>query len=89
MKCRSLKHSGSKCKKKLGDTRARIEPYDAKSSAASRGRAPSHLPILRLTIGHTNLPQQPQYSGISAHKYDPQAKHEQLKLSKADPSTWP
>jgi hypothetical protein len=25
------------------------------------------------SLGHTNLPQQPQYSGISAHKYNPQS----------------
>jgi hypothetical protein len=35
------------------------------------------------------LPQQPQYSGVSAHKYNPQGKLEQLKLSKTDPSAWP
>jgi hypothetical protein len=37
-------------------------------------------------LGYTNLPQQPQYSGISAHNYNPQAKLEQLKLSKTDMS---
>jgi hypothetical protein len=36
------------------------------------------------------LPKHPQNSGgSSTHKYDPQAKLEQLKLSKTDPSTWP
>jgi hypothetical protein len=72
------------------NTRAHIEPYDTKSSVApqtldsqvtsqSSGESP---------LGHTNLPQQPQYSGISAHKYNSQAKLEHLKPSKTDLSTW-
>jgi hypothetical protein len=73
----------------LDDTRARIEPYDAKTSVApqSLGSQLTSQSSGRSSLGHTNLPQQPQYSGISAHKYDPQAKLEQLKLSKTDPST--
>jgi hypothetical protein len=74
----------------LDDTRARIEPYDVKSWVAAHG-ANSQVTSQSLDspLGHTNLPQQPQSSGISTHKFDPQAKLEQLKLSKTDPSMWP
>jgi hypothetical protein len=41
-----------------------------------------------LPLGHTNFPQQPQYSGICAHIVL-QAKLEQLKLSKTYLLTWP
>jgi hypothetical protein len=59
----------------LNGTRARIEPYDAKSSAAAHG-ASSQVTSQSSSspLGHTNLPQQPQYSGISTHKYDPTSK---------------
>jgi hypothetical protein len=35
-------------------------------------------------LGHTKLPQQSKHSDISTHKLNPQAKLEQLKLSKTD-----
>jgi hypothetical protein len=43
-------------------------PYDAKSSAASQG-AGSHVSSQSSgsPLGHTHLPQQLKYSGISAH----------------------
>jgi hypothetical protein len=91
MKCsKFLKHSGSETKiLALDDTRACIEPYDAKSSAATHG-AGSQVTSQSLgsPLGQTNLPHQPQYSGISAHNFNPQVKLEQLKLSKTDPSMW-
>jgi hypothetical protein len=73
----------------LDDTRAHIEPYDAKSlvtpqsldfqlTSQSSDRSP---------WGHKNLPHQLQYSGMSTHKYNPQAKLEPQKLNKTDPST--
>jgi hypothetical protein len=84
-----LKHSGSKIKiLALDNTRARIEPYDTKFSTATHGagsQVTSHSS--GSPLGHTNLPQQSQYSSIAAYKYDPQAKLEQLKLNKTDPST--
>jgi hypothetical protein len=69
MKCSGSKHSGSETKiLALDDTRARIKPYDAKSSTAT------HMAGSQVTsqssgspLGHTHLPQQSQNSGISAH----------------------
>jgi hypothetical protein len=63
-------------------------PYDAEFSAATHG-AGSHGSSLSSgsPLGHTHLPQQSQYSGISAHNLSPHVKHEQLKLSTTDPST--
>jgi hypothetical protein len=58
MKCLSLKHSGSKTKTlALGDTRVRIEPYDAKASVAAHG-AGSQVSSQSSgsPLGHTNLP---------------------------------
>jgi hypothetical protein len=73
----------------LDDTRARIEHYDVKSSAAAHGVGSQVTSqSLGLPLDHMNLPQQPQYSGISAHNFNPQAKLEQLNLSKTDSSTW-
>jgi hypothetical protein len=69
MKCLSLKHSESETKiLALDDIRARIVPYDAKSSAASHG-AGSQVSSLSSgsPLGHTHLSQQLQYSSISAH----------------------
>jgi hypothetical protein len=65
-------------------------PNDAKSSATAHG-AGSQVSSQSSGSppGHTHLPQQSSYSGISAHKLNPQARPEQLKLSKADLSTWP
>jgi hypothetical protein len=86
-----LKQSRSETKTlALNDTRARIEPYDAKSSTVALG-AGSQVTSQSSgsPLGQTNLPYQSQYSDIFAHKYDPQANVEQLKLSKTDPSTWP
>jgi hypothetical protein len=85
-----LKHSGSKTTiLALDDTRARIEPYNAKSMMVSH-RADSQVASQSsgTSLGQTNLPHQPQNSGISAHKYDPQVRLEQLKISKTDPSMW-
>jgi hypothetical protein len=75
----------------LDDTRTRIEPYDAKSSAApqSLGSQLASQSSGGSSLGHTNLPQQLHYSGISAHKNNPQVRLEQLKLSKTNPSMWP
>jgi hypothetical protein len=74
MKRSKFKNSGSDIKYyKLDDTRARIEPYDAKSSIAlqSLGSQLTSQSSGGSPLGHTNLPQQPQYSGISANKYNP------------------
>jgi uncharacterized sodium:solute symporter family permease YidK len=71
------------------DTRVRIKPYDVKSSVAYYG-AGSQVTSqsFGLSLGQTNLLQQQQCLGISAHTYNLEAKLEQLKLSKTDPSTW-
>jgi hypothetical protein len=76
---------------KTSTRRACIEPYDAKSLAApqSLGSQLTSQSSSGSPLGDTNLSQQPQYSGISAHKYNPQAKLEQLEFSKTDPSMWP
>jgi hypothetical protein len=39
-------------------------------------------------LGHTHLPQQSQYFGISAHNLNPQARPEQLNLSKTATCGW-
>jgi hypothetical protein len=65
------------------------QSYDAKSSSAAHGaRSQVSSQSSGSPLGHTHLPQQSQYSGIFAHKLNPQARPEQLKLSKTDPSTW-
>jgi hypothetical protein len=65
-----LKHSGSGTRLTLDDTRAYIEPYDAESSVApqSLGSQLTSQSSGGSPLGHTNLPQHPQYSGISTHK---------------------
>jgi hypothetical protein len=55
----------------------------------SRGRLQVSSQTSGSPLGHTHLPQQSQNPGISAHNWKTQAKPEQLKLSKTDPSTWP
>jgi hypothetical protein len=66
------------------------QPYNEKSTAAAHGPgSQDSFQSLGSPLGHTHLPQQSQYSGISAHKLNPQAKPEQLKLSTTDPSMWP
>jgi hypothetical protein len=59
MKCSSLKHSGSKTKILALDViRARIEPYDAKSSVAAHGVGSQvSSQSLGSPLGHTHLPQ--------------------------------
>jgi hypothetical protein len=90
MKCSSLKTQ----RKQNQNTITRRykgphRPYDVKSPTAAYG-AGSQVSSLSLgsPLPHTHLPQQSQYSGISAHKLNPQVKSEQLKLSKTDPSMW-
>jgi hypothetical protein len=76
-------------KNELEETRARIEPYDAKSSAALHGAGSQVTSDSSgSSLGQMNLPQQSQYSGIFAYKYNPQVKLEQPKLNKTDLSTW-
>jgi hypothetical protein len=54
------------------DTRVRMESYDAKSSEALHG-ADSQVTSQSSSppLDQTNLSYQPQYSGISTHKYNP------------------
>jgi hypothetical protein len=69
MKCSSLKHSGSETQNTITQRYKGLhQPYEAKSSAAAHGvgsQVYSHS--LGSPLDHTHLPQQSQYSSISAH----------------------
>jgi hypothetical protein len=57
-------------------------------SCCSRGRLPCLLPVLRLTTGPHPLATSVTILGHLCTQFNPQAKPEQVKLSKTDPSTW-
>jgi hypothetical protein len=67
---RSLNIAKAIQKMTLNDTRTRIEPQDVKSSAALQSSGPqlTSQSTGGSPLGHTNLPQHPQYSGIFATK---------------------
>jgi hypothetical protein len=71
--CEVQKHSGSDTKDyQLDDTRICIVSHDAKSSAALQGTGSQVTSqSLGSPLGHMNLPQQSQYSGIPfTHKFN-------------------
>jgi hypothetical protein len=91
MKCLKFKHSSSDTK---DDTRRykglhrdlRCEVLDGFSEL----RHPADFPILRwVAIGPHKLDTAPTVLRHFYNQKDPQARLEQLKLSKTDPSMWP
>jgi hypothetical protein len=69
MECLSLKYSRNEIKKSSTQRyKGPHPPYDAKSSAATHG-AGSQVTSQSSgsLLGHMNVPQQSQYSDISAH----------------------
>jgi hypothetical protein len=68
MKCLSLKHSRGETKiLALDDTRAHSDPMMRSPWLPVTGQDPKSLPSPRAHHWATHLPQQSQYSGISAH----------------------
>jgi hypothetical protein len=92
MKFSIFKHSGSEIKIiPLGDTRARIGPKMLSPRLQLTGRAPKSLPTLWAHHWATPTCHSSHKTLASLHIIEKktQAKPEQLKLSKTDPSTWP
>jgi hypothetical protein len=90
MKFSSFKHSGSETEiLPLGDTRARIGPKMRSPRLLLMGGLPSLFPLLGLATGPHPLAIAITKPWHLYTQLKTQARPEQLKLSKTDPSTWP
>jgi hypothetical protein len=89
MKCSSLKYSGSETKiLSLDDTRARIAPKMRSPRLLLTGQAPKSPPTHQARRWATPTCHSSHKTLASLHTNEnPQAKPEQLKLNKIDPST--
>jgi hypothetical protein len=68
MKCSSLNIAEAKPNTTTRQYNGQHRPYDVKSSVAAHGVGSQvSSQYLGSPLGHTHLPQQSQYSGISAH----------------------
>jgi hypothetical protein len=90
MKCLSLKHSESETKiLALDNTRARIDPMIRSHRWLFMGQAPKCPPSPRAYHWVTRICHNSHNTQASLHIINPQAKLEQLKLSKTVPLMWP
>jgi hypothetical protein len=73
----------------LGEARARIGPMMRSPRLLLMGRAPMSPPSPLALHWATPTYHSSHSTRTALHTINPQAKAEQLKLSKTDPSTWP